>query len=185
MRFDYAPVRQIYLQKLFKKSDCLAIKSFQDSVLITGHRNGALGLFDLKKSHQPCISSLQLASSICDIQPVSDTSPYFITSSLDSKLTLFDIRQLKASVFEFSGHVNQHQYLSSKILSQTVLISPGSDQFIRGWSIKSGQLLWQKAVKQQQNTPIYVQILQDKFNHSSPAGLLLTQDENLSFWSKS
>lgn len=62
---------------------------------------------------------------------------------MNSEINLYDIRYM-GIVQTYPGHVNTHQRLRCEVFDNNIVISPGSDNFIRGWSVSTGALLWQK-----------------------------------------
>jgi hypothetical protein len=117
----------------------------------------------------------------------------FIRTHLSKKINLMDLRNTKEKILSFSGHVNGHQMLRTTMVANSVLISPGSDNFLRAWSLSSGSLLWQKAMPDS-NHPMtckyFCNVPKSELssplseNHRDSYGLLVSHGPDLSYWSR-
>ena len=98
---------------------------------------------------------------------------------MDSEINLYDTRCMKV-VQTFPGHVNTHQRLKCDIFKNSIIISPGSDNFIRGWSLLTGALLWQKLM----SPAVYAAPCQLSLNKSLESdGFFTCQSDEVSLWS--
>lgn len=127
---------------------------------------------------------LKEKSSIASLKPFSPYDPdqsdyYFLSSNMNSEINLYDTRYLKV-VQTFPGHVNTHQRLKCDIFNNNILISPGSDNFIRGWSLSTGTLLWQKLMSPAIHAaPCQLSLYKSLEN----TGFFTCQSDEVSFWS--
>ena len=140
-----------------------------------------------KNAHQ----SIQLKSSICDIKPLSNDL-HILTSEMNhGEIHLFDMRNLKSSVMQYHGHVNGHQRLNLETVQETIVLSPGSDSFVRAWNIWTGKLIWQRAVpgnSYQENT--IVKFISDFSKDSNLSkldsiGFFVSHSSDITYWGRS
>ncbi|XP_078177066.1 transducin/WD40 repeat-like superfamily protein [Carex rostrata] len=88
-------------------------------------------------------SHVHMTSAVCSIVSLSSDENYFIASSMDGSIKLFDIRLGNGGVQSYRGHVNSHNHLQLAVNpSETLLLSGGEDCKTRIWSIKTGELLF-------------------------------------------
>ncbi|KAJ8478146.1 hypothetical protein OPV22_021873 [Ensete ventricosum] len=89
-----------------------------------------------------------MSSAVCSLVALQSDDKYFLASSMDGSIELFDRRLLRrGSVQSYAGHVNSHTRLQLGVNpSETFLISGGEDCFLRVWSIKNGELIFGKKV---------------------------------------
>ena len=104
---------------------------------------------------------------------------------------MYDYRNLSTKVSWFPGHVNSHQKLQMTLVENSVLISPGSDHFVRAWSLSSGALLWQKTVPGLPVNPIRVRYLHAQKQNPTQTcsgldyvGFYVSHGSDISFWSR-
>lgn len=125
----------------------------------------------------------QETSSIGCLKPFSlydsdQSDYYFLSSNMNSEINLYDIRY-NGIVRTYPGHVNTHQRLKCDVFNNNILISPGSDNFIRGWSISTGALLWQKLLSPAIHAaPCHLSLNTSFENH----GFFTCQAEEVSSW---
>ncbi|KAK1286846.1 hypothetical protein QJS10_CPB20g00340 [Acorus calamus] len=68
---------------------------------------------------------------------------YFIGSSMDGCINLYDLRLQKGAVQSYRGHMNSHTHLQLGVdPSETFVMSGGEDFGVRIWNIKTGKLLF-------------------------------------------
>ncbi len=75
------------------------------------------------------------------------------------------------------------------LIENSVLISPGSDHFVRAWSLTSGDLLWQKTVPGLPVNPIRVRyafnLQQDQYSRGfDHFGLFVSHSSDITFWTR-
>ena len=96
---------------------------------------------------------------------------------MGSEINLYDTRIMKV-VQSFSGHVNTHHRLKCDIFKNNILISPGCDNFIRGWSLSTGALLWQKLISSEMHALPSQLSLTKTFDE----GFFTCQADTVSYW---
>ncbi|XP_078428693.1 transducin/WD40 repeat-like superfamily protein [Wolffia australiana] len=97
------------------------------------------------KRHQKDISSscASMPSSVCSLVTLESDEQYFIGSSMNGSIELFDQRHLHRPVQSYDGHINSHSHLELGVdPSETFVLSGGEDCYLRIWSIKSSKLLF-------------------------------------------
>ncbi|CAL1402563.1 unnamed protein product [Linum trigynum] len=87
-------------------------------------------------------STVCMPSSVCSIVSLQLYDQYFLASSMDGAIKLYDHRLTnRGAVQVYEGHVNSHTRLQLKVdPSERFLMAGGEDCHLRLWSIKSGLL---------------------------------------------
>lgn len=125
-----------------------------------GHpfRNGKSTLNQKYKSGRNLNSSdvVYMPKAVCSLVALQSDDQYFLASSLDGSINLFDRRLLnKGAVQTYAGHVNSYTHLQLGVNpSETLVVSGGEDCFLRIWSIKSGELVFGEKVSNSKLTSI-------------------------------
>ncbi|KAK1285197.1 hypothetical protein QJS10_CPB20g00353 [Acorus calamus] len=88
-------------------------------------------------------SSFRMSSSVCSLVSLQSDDRYFIGSSMDGCINLYDLRLQKGAVQSYRGHMNSHTHLQLGVdPSETFVMSGGEDFGVRIWNIKTGKLLF-------------------------------------------
>ncbi|ONK65546.1 uncharacterized protein A4U43_C07F38210 [Asparagus officinalis] len=131
------------------------------NVVLCGFRNGAIVEVDVReKQSRPseASSSIQrkkcssnrtfMSSSVCSLVALQSDDRYFLGSSMDGSIKLFDRHLLqRGAIQSYEGHVNSHSHLQLGVNpSETLMISGGEDQYVRIWSIKTSELIFEENV---------------------------------------
>ncbi|MCH90225.1 DDB1- and CUL4-associated factor 4-like, partial [Trifolium medium] len=84
-----------------------------------------------------------MPSSISCLASLKFDDQYFLASSMDGSIKLYDRRMLQRSAVQsYEGHVNSHTQIQLGIdPDERYVMSGGEDCKLRIWSIKSGELL--------------------------------------------
>ncbi|XP_065853925.1 uncharacterized protein [Euphorbia lathyris] len=92
--------------------------------------------------------TLYMPSSICSLVSLQSYDQYFLASSMDGSMKLYDHRMVKrGAVLSYEGHVNSHSRLQIGVdPSERFLMAGGEDCKLRMWSIKSAELLYEEKV---------------------------------------
>ncbi|KAK6254250.1 hypothetical protein QUC31_015970 [Theobroma cacao] len=108
--------------------------------------------FELKGHIYPS-HTIYMPSSISSLVSLQSYDQYFLASSMDGSMKLYDHRLTKrGAVQSYGGHVNSHTRIQLGVdQSERFVVSGGGDCYLRLWSIKSGKLLFE-----------------DKFSDSAP-----------------
>ncbi|XP_038988063.1 uncharacterized protein LOC103696415 [Phoenix dactylifera] len=87
-----------------------------------------------------------MSSAICSLVALQSYDQYFLGSSMDGSIKLFDCRLLqRGAVQSYEGHVNSHSRLQLGVNpSETLVMSGGEDHFLRTWSIKTSELVFEE-----------------------------------------
>ncbi|KAJ4752801.1 DDB1-and CUL4-associated factor 4 [Rhynchospora pubera] len=87
---------------------------------------------------------VRMTSAVCSMASLSCDENYFLASSMDGSIKLFDIRALRnGGVQSYEGHINSHSRLQLAVNpSETLLLTGGEDCSVRIWGIKTGELLF-------------------------------------------
>eukprot|EP00257_Ricinus_communis_P021867 XP_015581441.1 uncharacterized protein LOC8268045 isoform X1 [Ricinus communis] len=87
-----------------------------------------------------------MPSSICCLVSLQSYDQYFLSSSMDGSIRLYDHRMSKRGAIQsYEGHVNSHTRLQLEVdQSERFLMAGGEDCKFRLWSIKSGELLFEE-----------------------------------------
>ncbi|VAH46564.1 DDB1- and CUL4-associated factor 4-like [Triticum dicoccoides] len=91
---------------------------------------------------------ISMPSAVCSLVSLSSDEHYFLGSSMDGSIKLFDLRLIqKGAIQSYAGHVNSHNNLPLVIdPAETLLMSGGEDCTVRIWSIKTGEQIFAKSV---------------------------------------
>ncbi|XP_042412941.1 DDB1- and CUL4-associated factor 4-like isoform X2 [Zingiber officinale] len=97
-----------------------------------------------------------MPKAVCSLVALQSDDQYFLASSLDGSINLYDRRLLKkGAVQSYAGHVNSYTHLQLGVNpSETLVVSGGEDCFLRIWSIKSGELVFGEKVSNSKLTSI-------------------------------
>uniref|UniRef100_A0A0D9WUN5 Uncharacterized protein n=1 Tax=Leersia perrieri TaxID=77586 RepID=A0A0D9WUN5_9ORYZ len=108
-------------------------------LLPRGHNYWSNQADDTKSSRAICMSS-----AVCSLAVLSSDEHYFLGSSMDGSIKLFDLRLIqKGPIQSYAGHVNTHTHLPVVVdPSETLLMSGGEDCTVRIWSIKTGEQIF-------------------------------------------
>ncbi|KAL6992113.1 hypothetical protein U1Q18_010220 [Sarracenia purpurea var. burkii] len=87
-----------------------------------------------------------MPSSICCLAALHLYDQYFLASSMDGSIRLYDQRLMQRGPIQFyEGNVNSHTRLQFGVDPyERMFLSGGVDRKLRLWSIKSGELLYEK-----------------------------------------
>ncbi|XP_021728064.1 DDB1- and CUL4-associated factor 4-like [Chenopodium quinoa] len=101
--------------------------------------------FVLKGNIQPS-STVYMPSSICCLASLQMYDQYFLASSMNGSIYLYDHRLTKRGpVQSYEGHVNSHSHIKlATDASERYLMSGGEDCKVRIWNIKSGEMLFKE-----------------------------------------
>nr|XP_023898103.1 uncharacterized protein LOC112009976 [Quercus suber] len=100
--------------------------------------------FELSGNIYPsCI--VKMPSSISCLVSLQFDDNYFLASSMDGSVKLYDHRLIqRGAVQSYEGHVNSHTHIKLGVdPSEKFVMSGGVDCNLRLWSIKSGELLFE------------------------------------------
>ncbi|KAL9245666.1 hypothetical protein vseg_019291 [Gypsophila vaccaria] len=109
----------------------------------------------LQKTSKPCLvlrgniqpsRTVYMPSSICCLESLQTYDQYFLASSMDGSIRLYDHRLTnRGPVQSYEGHVNTHSHIKlATDASERFVMSGGEDCKMRIWSIKSGELLFEE-----------------------------------------
>ncbi|OVA01555.1 WD40 repeat [Macleaya cordata] len=99
--------------------------------------------FELKGNIRPfCTTSMP--SSISSLVTLQTYDQYFLASSMDGSIKLYDHRLMqRGAVQSYEGHVNSHTRIQLGVdPSEGLVMSGGEDGYVRIWSIKTAELLF-------------------------------------------
>ncbi|XP_057543759.1 uncharacterized protein LOC130823152 isoform X2 [Amaranthus tricolor] len=101
--------------------------------------------FLLRGNIQPSCT-VYMPSAICSLVSLEMYDQYFLASSMDGSIKLYDHRLTKRGpVQSYEGQVNSHTHLQLATDSnERFLMSGGEDCKVRVWSIKSGEMLFEE-----------------------------------------
>ncbi|KAL8513325.1 hypothetical protein ACS0TY_019507 [Phlomoides rotata] len=133
------------------KSDVLSVQLKQPgNSILCGLRNGAIMTVDTRQKHIKSradrSSTVSMPSSVCCLASLELWDQYFLASSMDGSIRLYDHRQMqKGPVQSYEGNVNSHTRIELGVdPSERVVLSGGEDCYLRLWDIKSGELLFRE-----------------------------------------
>jgi len=100
------------------------------------------------QADKACSGYIYMSSAVCSLVTLSSDENYFLGSSMDGCIKLFDLRLIqKGGIQSYEGHVNSHTHLPLVVdPSETLLMSGGEDCTVRIWSIKTGELIFAQSV---------------------------------------
>ncbi|XP_024024080.1 DDB1- and CUL4-associated factor 4 isoform X2 [Morus notabilis] len=89
--------------------------------------------------------TIKLPSSISCLVSLQFDDQYFLASSMDGSVKLYDHRLVqRGAIQSYEGHVNSHSRIQLGVDPlERFVMSGGEDCYLRLWSIKSGELLFQ------------------------------------------
>ncbi|XP_051128552.1 uncharacterized protein LOC127249665 isoform X2 [Andrographis paniculata] len=129
--------------------DVLSLQIDQSgNFIISGLRNGAIMTVDSRqkpiKRSRNFQSKSMMPSSVCCLTSLKAWDQYFLASSMDGSIWLYDQRSLeRGPVQSYEGNVNSHTRIQLGVdPSEKVVLSGGEDCCVRLWDIKSGELLF-------------------------------------------
>lgn len=96
-----------------------------------------------RNMHYP--SKISMPSSISCLKALMVYDQYFLASSMDGSIKLYDQRLIqKGAVQSYEGNVNSHSRIQLGVdPSERFVMSGGGDCKMRLWSIKSGEMLFE------------------------------------------
>uniref|UniRef100_A0A7N0U7Z8 Transducin/WD40 repeat-like superfamily protein n=1 Tax=Kalanchoe fedtschenkoi TaxID=63787 RepID=A0A7N0U7Z8_KALFE len=109
----------------------------------SGHTFQKRNWFEIK-GNVDISSTIFMPSSISSLVFLRSYDQYFLASSMDGSINLYDRRMnKKGEVQSYAGHVNSHTRIQLAVdPSETFLMSGGEDSYMRIWDIKGGELLY-------------------------------------------
>jgi WD repeat-containing protein 21A len=133
--------------------------------------------------------TIKMPSSISCLASLKFDDQYFLASSMDGTIKLYDRRMLqRGAVQSYEGHVNSHTQIQLGIdPDERYVMSGGEDCKLRIWSIKSGELLLEDKFSNSVLSTVCYQSFKSKFNaeeenqytHDSSLGAWLGSHEGL------
>ncbi|KDP43121.1 hypothetical protein JCGZ_26654 [Jatropha curcas] len=110
------------------------------------HQNSSKQWFEVRGNVYPSCT-FYMPSSICSLVSLRSYDQYFLASSMDGSIKLYDHRMTKGELQSYEGNVNSHSRLQLAVdQSERFLMAGGEDCNLRLWSIKSGELLYEEKV---------------------------------------
>ncbi|XP_026415045.1 DDB1- and CUL4-associated factor 4-like [Papaver somniferum] len=104
-------------------------------------------MFELRGNIRPsCTTSM--SSSISSLVALQTYDQYFLASTLDGSIKLYDHRLTqRGAVQSYEGQVNSHTHIQLGVdPSESVVMSGGEDGYVRIWGIKTAQLLFSSRI---------------------------------------
>lgn len=153
------------------KSDVLSQQfDLSGNILLCGTRKGAIVAIDVRQRQPKCFevsartpaSKIQcphkktrrnlnssnavfMSSAVCSVVALQSDEQYFFGSSMNGSIKLFDRRFLNRDIQSYEGHVNSHSHIQLGVdPSETFVLSGGEDFFVRIWSIKTSELIFEE-----------------------------------------
>ncbi|XP_057972163.1 uncharacterized protein LOC131160472 [Malania oleifera] len=107
-------------------------------------QNSRKQCFKLKGNIYPS-QTICMPSAICCLESLQFYDQYFLASSMDGSIKLYDHRLMKKGALQsYEGHVNSHTRMQLGVdPSERFVMSGGEDCYLRIWRIKSGELLFE------------------------------------------
>ncbi|KAL3616635.1 hypothetical protein CASFOL_039029 [Castilleja foliolosa] len=138
---------------LSSKSDALSVQFDQSGKsILCGLRNGSISTVDarqkqIRRAHTH--STISMPSSVCSLVSLKQWDQYFLASSMDGSIRLYDHRLTqRGPVQSYEGNVNSHTCIDLGVdPSEKVVMSGGEDCYLRLWNIKSGEMLFNERFK--------------------------------------
>ncbi|XP_057429811.1 uncharacterized protein LOC130722938 [Lotus japonicus] len=194
------------------KSDVFAQQIVDSgNVILCGLRNGAIVTADFRakrERHKHLISNtssnkkvgssnkewfklngniypshtIWMPSSISSLVSLQFDDQYFLASSMDGSIRLYDRRLLqRGAVQSYEGHVNSHTCIQLGVdPSERFVMSGGEDCKLRLWSIKSGELLFEDKFSDSVLSTVCHQTCKRTFK--ADEGNQYKQDSSLGAW---
>lgn len=149
------------------KSDALSAKFDQSGkVVLCGLRSGQIVTVDTRQKprerygrhgtqrpnsampttkHMDKLCEMYMPSSVCCLAPLRHYDQYFLASSMDGSIRLYDRRQnQKEALQSYDGNMNSHTRIQLGVdPSERMFISGGEDCKVRMWCLKSGEMLFE------------------------------------------
>ncbi|KAK8626552.1 hypothetical protein V6N13_134193 [Hibiscus sabdariffa] len=90
--------------------------------------------------------TIYMPSSISSLVSLQSYDQYFLASSMDGSIKLYDHRLTKrGAVQSYEGHANSHTRIQLEVdQSERFVMSGGEDCYLRLWCIKSGKMLFEE-----------------------------------------
>ncbi|XP_061356559.1 uncharacterized protein LOC133300983 isoform X2 [Gastrolobium bilobum] len=133
--------------------------------------------------------TVRMPSSISCMVSLQFDDQYFLASSMDGSMRLYDRRLLqRGAVQSYEGHVNSHTRIQLDVdPSERFVMSGGEDCKLRLWSIKSGELLFEdkfsdtvlSTVCYQTHKNSFKAEEENQYKHDFSLGAWLGSDEGL------
>ncbi|XP_010260798.1 PREDICTED: uncharacterized protein LOC104599783 [Nelumbo nucifera] len=110
-------------------------------------KNATKQWFELKGNIHPSCT-IFMPSSISSLVSLQSYDQYFLASSMDGSIYLYDHRLLKRGAIQsYEGHVNSHTRIQLGVdPSERLVLSGGEDGNLRIWSIKTGEMLFRNKI---------------------------------------
>ncbi|KAJ8766000.1 hypothetical protein K2173_020516 [Erythroxylum novogranatense] len=160
-----------------KQERCAATVVTQKVPFPPGHHHtSSEQLLKLKGNIYPSCT-MYMPSSICCLISLQMHDQYFLASSMDGSINLYDHRMIKRGpVQSYEGHVNSHHALQLEVdKSESFLLGGGEDCKIRLWSLKSGEMLFEEKIPNEvpstvcwQSTERFAKIKPDQYKSFVP-----------------
>ncbi|GAB2281747.1 hypothetical protein Dimus_016316 [Dionaea muscipula] len=96
--------------------------------------------------HPSC--TVCMPSAISSLASLQLYDQYFLASSMDGSIKLYDNRQIQRGAVQcYEGHVNSHSRIQLGVDTyERFVVSGGEDGKVRIWSIKSGEVLFEDKI---------------------------------------
>ncbi|KAL4279016.1 hypothetical protein GQ457_03G000460 [Hibiscus cannabinus] len=90
--------------------------------------------------------TIYMPSSISSLVSLQSYDQYFLASSMDGSIKLYDHRLTKrGAVQSYEGHANSHTRIQLEVdQSERFVMSGGEDCYLRLWCIKSGKMMFEE-----------------------------------------
>ncbi|KAL2524694.1 Transducin/WD40 repeat-like superfamily protein [Abeliophyllum distichum] len=132
------------------KSDVLSIQlDHSGNFILCGLRNGAIVTVDARqkqlKRNTDTYPAISMPSSVCCLSSLKLYDQYFLASSMDGSIKLYDHRLTRRGPIQsYDGNVNSHTRLELGVdPSEKFVLSGGEDCYLRLWNIQSGKMLFE------------------------------------------
>lgn len=132
------------------KSDVLSTQiDHTGNVILCGLRNGAIVTVDARqkqlKRNTHTSPAISMPSSVCCLASLKLYDQYFLASSMDGSIKLYDHRLTRRGPIQsYDGNVNSHTRLELGVdPSEKFVLSGGEDCYLRLWNIQSGKMLFE------------------------------------------
>ncbi|XP_024631487.1 uncharacterized protein [Medicago truncatula] len=143
--------------------------------------------FKLQGSIYPS-HTIKMPSSISSLASLQFDDQYFLASSMDGSIRLYDRRMVqRGAVQSYEGHVNSHTQIQLGVDPyERYVMSGGEDCKLRIWSIKSGELLLEDKFSNSVLSTVCYQTFnkfkaeeENQYTHDSSLGAWLGSHEGL------